>query len=70
MDAKSYIKKDDIPVGISIMTINPIKSLRELHIANFLSYQRVHHKTHCFLYSLAVINVVITIQVQQIWSIS
>ena len=67
---KSYIEKDDIPISISIMTVNAIESLWELHITNFLSYQGIHHKTHCFLYSLAVVDVVITIQVQHIWSIS
>jgi hypothetical protein len=70
MNAKSYIEKDDIPVSISVMTINPIKSLRELHIANFLSKQRIHHKTHSFLYGLAVVDVVVTVQIQQIWGIS
>jgi len=37
LDDESYIKKDNIPVGVSIMTINPIEPLRKLHIANFLS---------------------------------
>jgi hypothetical protein len=67
---KSYIEEDHVPVGVSIMTINPIKPLRELHITNLLSNQRVHHKTHCFLYSLAIVDVMITIQVEHVWSIS
>jgi hypothetical protein len=70
MDTKSYIEKDNIPISISIMTIDPIESLRKLHIANLLPNQRIHHKTHCLLYSLAVVDIVITIQVQQIWGIS
>jgi hypothetical protein len=63
-EAGSYIKKDNVPVSISIVTINTIKPLRELHIANFLPHQRIHHETHSFFYGLAVIDVVITIQVQ------
>ena len=69
MKSKSYIKEDDILVSISIMTINGVESLWELHVANFLSYQRIHHKTHCFLDCLAVVHIVITIQVQHIWSV-
>lgn len=63
-DLESYIKKDNIPVSVSIVTINTIKPLRELHIANFLPHQRIHHEAHSFFYGLAIVYVVITIQVQ------
>jgi len=63
-EAESYIKKDDVPVSVSIMTVNTIKPLRELDIAHFLPHQRIHHETHSLFYGLAIVDVVITVQVQ------
>jgi len=63
-EADSYIKKDDVPVSVSIMTVNSIKPLRELDIAHFLPHQRIHHETHSLFYGLAIVDVVITVQVQ------
>jgi hypothetical protein len=58
------IKEDNVPVSISIMPVNTIKPLRELHVAHFLPQQRIHHETHSLFYGLAVVDVVITVQVQ------
>lgn len=66
MRGDAYIKEDYVTVSISIMSINAIKSLWKLHIAYSLPDQRVHHETHCFSQSFAVVDVVITIQVQKI----
>jgi hypothetical protein len=63
-EAESYIKKDDVPVSVSIMTVNTVKPLRELDIAHFLPHQRIHHETHSLFYGLAIVDVVITVQVQ------
>jgi hypothetical protein len=63
---RTYIKKYNISVWVSIMTINPIESLRKLYIANFFSNLRVHHETHGFSKCLAIVDVVITINIQNI----
>lgn len=63
-EAESYIKKDDVPVSVSIMTVNTIKPLRELDIAHFLPHQRIHHETHSLFDGFAIVDVVITVQVQ------
>lgn len=60
----TYIKEDCVSVGVTIIPINAIESLRELDIANLLSYLGVHQETHGLPCSFAVVNVVITIQVQ------
>lgn len=44
----AYIKEHCIPVGISIIPIDPIESLWELHIANMLSKVWIHKKAHSF----------------------
>lgn len=66
IQVNAYIKEYSVPVGISIMLVNTIKSLWELDIAHPLSYQWIHHETHWLSKSLTIIDVVITIQVQQI----
>jgi len=68
-EAESYIKKDDVPVSVSIMTVNTIKPLRELDIAHFLPHQRIHHETHSLSKSFAAIEVVITIHIKKISTI-
>lgn len=60
----TYIKEHNISISISIMTINTIKSLRKLDIAELLPELGIHQKAHGFPYSLAVVDVMITIQVQ------
>ena len=60
----TYIKEDCVSVGVSIILINAIESLRELDIANLLSYLGVHQETHGLPCSFAVVDVVITVQVQ------
>lgn len=66
----TYIKEDNIAVSISIMAINSIKPLRKLDIAELLPNLGIHQKAHSFPDSLAVVDVVITIQVQHEWCIS
>lgn len=65
----TYIKEDNIAISISIVQVNAIKPLRKLYIAGFPSKSRIHHKTHGFFKSFAVVEVVITIDVQEICSI-
>lgn len=62
----TYIKEYDVSVRVSIMTINAIESLRKLHIANFLPRCRIHHETHSFSECLAVVDVVIAVDIQQV----
>lgn len=60
----AYIKEDDVPIGIAIIGINPVKPLGELYIAEFLAQLRIHEKTHGFPNGLAVVDVVITVKIQ------
>jgi hypothetical protein len=46
------------------MAINTIKPLRKLDIAELLPKLGIHQKAHGFSYSLAVIDVMVTIQIQ------
>lgn len=66
MDIEAYIEEHRISVGISVMPVDTIKSLWELDIAHSLSYQRIHHETHWLSKSFTIIDIVITIQVQQV----
>jgi len=65
----TYIKEDNITVRISVMPVNTIESLRELHIAYFLSWNGVHHEAHGFSESLTSVDIVITVHIQQEWCI-
>lgn len=60
----TYIEEDNVAISISIVQINAIKTLRELNVASFLSISRIHHETHGLFKSFAVIEVVITIDIQ------
>jgi len=60
----TYIKKHNIAISISVVKINTIEPLWELYIAELLSKLGIHQKAHGFSHSLAVVDVVITIQVQ------
>lgn len=51
------------------MAINPVEPLRELDIAQLFPQLRVHQKTHGLPDGLAVVDVVITIQIQYEWRI-
>jgi hypothetical protein len=66
----AYIKEYGVAVGVSVMLVNTKKPLRELDIAHPLSNQWIHHETHCLSKSLTIIDVVITIQVQQMQHLS
>lgn len=61
---KAYIKEDDVTIGISIVTINAVKPLWELDIAKLLTQVRIHQETHGFSDCLAIVDVVITIKIQ------
>lgn len=65
----TYIKEYNIAIWVSIMTINAIESLRKLHITDLLSWSGIHHKAHGFTKSLTVVYIVITINIQYVWSI-
>lgn len=60
----TYIVEHNVAIGISIMTIDAIEPLRKLDEAKFLSHLGVHQKAHGFPYSLAIVDVVVTIQIQ------
>lgn len=60
----TYIEEDGVSIGISVVPVNAIKSLRELHITDLLPNLWIHQEAHGFSHSLAVVNVVITIQVE------
>lgn len=62
--AVTYIKEDCVSVGISIMPINAIESLGELDITHLLSNLGIHQETHGLPRSFAVVDIVITVQVQ------
>ncbi|RZR75793.1 hypothetical protein BHM03_00000279 [Ensete ventricosum] len=61
----NYIKEDHIAIGISIVAIDSVEPLRELDVAELLPQLRVHKETHGFPDGLAVVDVVITVQIQQ-----
>lgn len=61
---RTYVEKDGVSIGISVVSVNAIKSLRELHITDLLPNLWIHQEAHGFSHSLAVVNVVITIQVE------
>lgn len=62
----TYIEEHDISIRIPIVTIDPIESLRELHVADFLPRCGVHHETHGFTDCFAVVDVMITINIEKI----
>ena len=66
---KTYIEEDNIAIGISIVQVNAIKSLRKLNIACLLSISRIHHETHSLLKSFAIIEIMITIDIQKICTV-
>lgn len=61
--AVTYIKEDCVSVGVSIICINAVESLRELDIADLLPSLGVHQETHGLSRSFAVVDIVITVQV-------
>lgn len=66
----TYIEKDNVAVSISIVQVNAIETLWKLNVAGLPSISRIHHKAHGFFTSFTVVEVVITIDVQNICSIS
>lgn len=42
----TYIKEDDVSVGVSIIVIDTIESLRELNIAKLFPELRIHQEAH------------------------
>jgi len=66
---KTYIKENCVAIGISITTIDTIKSLGKLHIAQFSSKYWIHQKAHCFPNSLAIVHIMITIKIENKGSI-
>lgn len=65
----AYIKEDYVPVGVSVTAINAIESLRKLNIADISTDLWIHHEAHSFTNCLAIINIVITVKVENKWSI-
>jgi hypothetical protein len=49
----------------SIIPVNRLKPLHKLDIANSLAYCWIHQGTHCFSKSVAVVNVMIAIQIEE-----
>jgi len=56
-------------IGISIISVNAIKPLRELNITDFLPKSRIHHKTHGLAKGLAVVYIMVTIKIEHIRAI-
>ena len=69
MSSETYIKKDNISISISIVQVDAVKPLWELNIAGFPSKSRIHHETHGFFKTFAIVEIVITIHVQKICTI-
>ena len=65
----TYIVKHNAAITVSAVSTDPIESLRELNVTDFLSGLRIHHETHCFSKSFAIVDVVITVDVQKIRSV-
>ena len=65
----AHVEEDDVPVGVSIVEIDSVESLRELHVAYSLPNERIHHEAHGFSERLAVVDVVVAIEVQHVRSI-
>jgi hypothetical protein len=62
----TYVKEDNVPIGIPITTVNAIEPLWELYIADIPANSRVHHEAHCFTNSFAVVNIVITVKIKNV----
>lgn len=62
----TYIKEYSVAICVSVVMINPIKPLRKLDIAYFLSRVWVHHEAHSFAECLAVVYILITIDIQYV----
>lgn len=64
-----YIKEDCVSVRISIVPIDAVESLRKLDETHSFANLRVHQETHGLSDGLAVVDVVVTIQVEHKWGI-
>jgi hypothetical protein len=53
-------------IGISIIAINTIKPLGKLDIAHFLAKLGIHHEAHGLSKRFAVVDIVITIKIEEI----
>jgi hypothetical protein len=62
----TYIKEHSVVVGISIVAINTIKPLWKLDVAHSLAKLWIHHEAHGFSHCFAVVDVVITIEIEEI----
>lgn len=62
----TYIIKYITVASIPIAWINSIKPLGKLDITNLPCHLGIHHKTHCFKQSFAVIYILVTIKIQNI----
>lgn len=61
---QTYVKKHGVSVGITIVLVNSIESLRELYVADGPSKIWVHEEAHGLPQGLAIVNVVITVEIQ------
>jgi hypothetical protein len=64
-DGLTYVKENSVVVGISIVLINTVEPLRELHVTHFLPHSRIHQEAHGFSKSFTVVDVMITIQIEE-----
>lgn len=67
---RAYIKEHGIAIGVSVISINTVKSLWKLNVTHMFPKVGVHQETHGFSQCLTVVYVVITIKIQQERSIS
>lgn len=65
----THIIKHIVVVGILVTRIDPIKPLWKLDITSRLCHTGVHHKTHCFKESFAIVYILIEVKIQNIITI-
>jgi len=65
----TYVEEDRVVIGVSVIPVDTIKSLWKLHIANSLAHGWIHQEAHSFSESLAVVDVMIAVQIEEKGSI-
>ncbi|CAA7396907.1 unnamed protein product [Spirodela intermedia] len=62
----THIEEHDVAIRVSVVQVNPLESLRKLDVADFAPRNRIHHETHGFPERLAVIDIVVAVDVQDV----
>ena len=64
MSQQAYVEEDGVPVSVSVVRVDAVEPLRELHVADLPADLRVHEEAHGLPDGLAVVDVVVTVQVE------